>query len=433
MVRVVHVVQIVCSVKHPQPYFKFFRAGTNCLYMKTFFTASLLLISLACFGQGELEKKVIRIFQDNCAISACHAGPTPQMGMDLGPEAYYASTVGEPATENPSLQRVNPGHPELSYLVKKIKGEAGIIGMQMPFGKDPLSSEEIQTIEDWVKQLDGIDQARKTKKKIEREYPFLGFRNLNLPSTRTLAKNTGSFAINHRFNPTLGDGFDAFFGLDGSAIIFIQLGYGITDDMSVWLGRTNASDNIELNFRHQVFNQGEGKLPFNLSWQGTVNWVAEAPSDPDDSRFRSEVLKYTLQVSASRKFGDQFSVLLVPGILFNPDEDVDGEDPYITLGLGGRWNFHNHMSVFAEWVPVLSGFELSTTFGNLNRFDSWGTGFEIATGGHVFQILLTNSVGLATDQYIRGGDLDPEDFFSGDIRLGFNISRVLKFRSKSKS
>lgn len=399
-------------------------------YFISLITAAILVFPSV--AQNSLDDQVMQIFRTNCALSACHSSPTPQMGMNLEPDQFYASTVGEPATENPKLQRVNPGHPELSYLVKKIRGESGIIGLPMPFGQDPLSEEDIQTVETWIRQLEGVDEARKDVKDVKRAYPYLGFRNLNLPTTRTLEKNTGLFAINHRFNPPVGDGFDALFGLDGSAIIFIQLGYGITEDLSVFLGRTNASDNIELNLRYQLGNQGKDKWPVNLSFQGTLNWVAEDPSDPDLNRFRSEVLKYTLQASASRQFGDKWSILLVPGILFNPEEDTNGEDPYITVGFGGRWNFHGRMSVFAEWVPVFSGFELSSTFGNLNRFDSWGTGFEIATGGHVFQIVLTNSVGLATDQYIRGGDLDPDEFFSGDIRLGFNISRVLNFRSKNK-
>jgi len=99
----------------------------------------------------------------------------------------------------------------------------------------------------------------------------------------------------------------------------------------------------------------------------------------------------------------------------------------ITLGVGGRWNFHKKLSWLIEWVPIVSGYTLTDTFGNLNRFDSWGTGLEIATGGHIFQIVLSNSVGLASDQYLRGGDLDPTDFFNGKIRLGFNIYRILNF------
>ena len=73
---------------------------------------------------------------------------------------------------------------------------------------------------------------------------------------------------------------------------------------------------------------------------------------------------------------------------------------------------------------IPSGFNRSRTFGEENRFDSWGTGLEIAVGGHVFQIVVTNSVGLTTDQYLRGGDLDITD---GELRLGFNIFRILNF------
>jgi hypothetical protein len=76
-------------------------------------------------------------------------------------------------------------------------------------------------------------------------------------------------------------------------------------------------------------------------------------------------------------------------------------------------------------VPILSGYTETFTVGNFNRFDSWGGGIEIATGGHVFQIVVSNTVGLTSDQYLRGGDLDIADFFDGEFRLGFNIFRVL--------
>ena len=52
-------------------------------------------------------------------------------------------------------------------------------------------------------------------------------------------------------------------------------------------------------------------------------------------------------------------------------------------------------------------------------------GIDIETGGHVFQIMLTNSSIMKEGGFIYGNDNG--NFFNGDIHLGFNISRMFSF------
>lgn len=408
------------------------------MVLKKFYSSRIIFtvcFSLLCLhhlyaqqSEQELEQQVISIFEQNCAKAGCHLGPNAQQGMELTAENFYATAVNEPSVENPNLKRIDPGSPSTSYLVKKIKGAPDIIGAPMPLTGDRLSEEQIKTIEDYISSIEEVDEDRKRKVESNAVFAFEGKQNINLPTTRTQPKGSGFFYINHRFNPSLGDGFDAFYGLDGSAIIFIGLGYAITDDLFVSLGRTNASDNIELSGHYRLLQQTkDGENPLSISIQSSLNWVAEKPNDPDLDRLRGEAIKFSTQASFTRKFFDQVGLAFVPGVLVNADENIDNEDVLITLGLGARWNFHKRLSWMIEWAPIVSGYTLTDTFGNLNRFDTWGTGLEIATGGHTFQIVMTNSVGLATDQYMRGGDLDPTEFFDGKIRLGFNIYRVLNF------
>ena len=47
------------------------------------------------------------------------------------------------------LNRVEPGDPDMSYLVWKIEGRSGIVGARMPLG-GVLPDENIQTIRDWI-------------------------------------------------------------------------------------------------------------------------------------------------------------------------------------------------------------------------------------------------------------------------------------------
>lgn len=374
----------------------------------------------------QLEKRVQSIFAESCARAGCHAGPAPQRDMNLSPAQFRESIVGEPSTERPDLMRVHPGKPDSSYLVHKIENRSSITGAQMPL-VGSLSEEEISAIKEWIRRLDETDETQSTSTKAAVRYPFDGWRLLNLPTTRALDRGSSLFLISHRFNPTVNQGYDALFGLDGSSIIYLGFGHALTDDLLLTLGRSNASDDVELGTHYQVAQQGgERQWPLGLSVHGALNWISEAPP-AGERRVRGDAFKFTGQVSFARAIGDRFGVLVVPGVLVNPSVDTDGEDVLLTLGVGGRATLYRNVSVFAEWVPILSGYVRTRTFGNFNRFDSWGGGVEISTGGHVFQIVVSNSVGVATDQYLRGGDLDVRNFFEGDFRLGFNIFRVLNF------
>ncbi len=381
---------------------------------------------LSQLGEAELEARVAALFERSCARAGCHAAPIPQQGMDLSRDRFYASIVDEPSMEMPTLKRVHPGRPDSSYLVMKVRGAPGIQGVQMPLIGDRLTEAEIQTMEAWIASIREVDQSRKQTAEPAQAYPFDGWKIINLPSTRALEAGSFLFLISHRFNPRIGDGYDAFFGIDGSGIIYLSLGYALTDDFLIALARSNAADNVELQARYLLAQQGRnGGWPVDVSAQAAVNWISEKP--PGERRFRGEAFKFTGQVSLARELAEGLGVAVVPGILFNPAERVDGEDPLLTLGLGARWRFGRNLSLVAEWVPIVSGYVRTTTFGNDIRFDTWGGGLEITTGRHVFQIVVGNSVGLTSDQYLRGGDLDVRRFFDGDVRLGFNIFRILNF------
>ena len=90
------------------------------------------------------------IFNRNCALSGCHAGPGAQQGLDLSEGRARDNLVNVPSNEVPSLLRVSPGNPDASYVVMKIEGASGIQGQRMPLGGTPLTSAEIALVRDWI-------------------------------------------------------------------------------------------------------------------------------------------------------------------------------------------------------------------------------------------------------------------------------------------
>lgn len=92
------------------------------------------------------------IFAAHCGVSGCHdgAGSVLPGVQDLRAGHAFRSLVPVKSMEMSSHFRINPGDAEASYLYQKITGGAGIIGGRMPLGRDPLTDEQIETIEAWI-------------------------------------------------------------------------------------------------------------------------------------------------------------------------------------------------------------------------------------------------------------------------------------------
>jgi hypothetical protein len=103
-------------------------------------------------GTPSLTGDVQPILSANCALSGCHGGSSPQLGMNLGPGQTFSNTVNVASVES-SLDRIEPGQPDQSYLVHKIQGtqsQVGGTGGRMPLGGTPLSQADIDKIRAWI-------------------------------------------------------------------------------------------------------------------------------------------------------------------------------------------------------------------------------------------------------------------------------------------
>lgn len=95
------------------------------------------------------------IFTNSCALGGCHAGGSPAMGMNLSAGQAYGMIVDVASVELPSMDRIEPGMPDLSYLVHKIQGtqaSVGGSGSRMPLTGCCLSQAQIDMVRNWVSQ-----------------------------------------------------------------------------------------------------------------------------------------------------------------------------------------------------------------------------------------------------------------------------------------
>jgi hypothetical protein len=378
------------------------------------------------------QKQVIALFKKHCAISGCHRGQRPKKKLSLEADKFLTDLVDVPSLQVDSLKRVDTYKPENSYLLMKVKGAKGIVGERMPDEAPALKPEEIAAIEQWVQTLKAVTPKTETEKSPEAEKKspkmndqasgdmfeipaFWGTQLINLQTTKEIGKKEVLFRVSHRFYPAIREGYDSYFGLNGPANIFISLGYGIAENLSFAFGHSKLNHEWEFTLQWRALEQGtQFNFPLSVSLKGSGSLITE--KQKDKSVFRSENMKANLQLIMSRQFSNALSLELVPSFSTNTNTfDPLSENTFI-LGTGGRFMVFEYFSFIGEWLPVLSGYK--------NKFNGWGLGAEYKIGGHVFQVFVTNAVGLTSDQFITGGDLSFKD---NDYRFGFNIFRSFWF------
>lgn len=104
---------------------------------------------------------------------------------------------------------------------------------------------------------------------------------------------------------------------------------------------------------------------------------------------------------------------------YNLVEGADDPNDLFSLGIGGRMKLSKRVSLNLEYYYQLPDYKFEGTQNSLS------IGFDVETGGHVFQLYCTNSTGMTERTYINE---TTGDFFAGDIRLGFTISRVFTIK-----
>lgn len=248
---------------------------------------------------------------------------------------------------------------------------------------------------------------------------FKSVRIINGHSVETATKNTLHFLIGHRFG-TLNSGAYNFFGLD-QAVIRLGLDYGITKDLTVGGGRSSNEKTFDGFLKYRALKQGTGPhtMPFTLTLLGTsaLSTLKFTGQPMADRSLRTRVT-YTYQAMIARKFTDGLSVQLMPTWVHRNLVNTRAEqNDVLAVGAAVRQKITKRLALMGEYYYVLPG----ATADDSRYHNSIAVGVDLETGGHVFQLHLTNSNGMIEKFFIPQ---TTGNFFKGDIYFGFNISRA---------
>ena len=244
---------------------------------------------------------------------------------------------------------------------------------------------------------------------------FKGTHIINSQSVETPGKGTLAFLIQHRFG-TLNSGAYNFFGLD-QAVLRLSFEYGLTKRLAVGAGRSSQEKTFDGFLKYRAIQQTTGARPMPVS----VTLFASSAittlrfNAPTTDRNLSSRVTYAYQALIARKFSPELSVQLMPTLIHrNYVATEAAENDVYALGGALRQKITKRTALTADYYYLYPG-NTARNFRN-----ALGLGVDIETGGHIFQLHVTNSLGMTEKFFV------PETtgrFFAGDLYFGFTVAR----------
>ena len=250
-------------------------------------------------------------------------------------------------------------------------------------------------------------------------------RVINLHSLESTAEGVLDVKISHRFGFVNG-GFSEFFGLD-AATIRIGADYGINDWVTIGLGRSSYEKTYDGFVKAKLLRQSTGKvqMPITVALLSSAAIKTIPFQNPDRKNFFTSRLYYTHQAIIGRKFSEGFSLQVAPTLVHrNLVRTASESNDVWSVAAATRVKLSRRIAVNAEYIYVLPD-QLADGFRN-----SLSVGFDIETGGHVFQLHFTNSTSMIEKGYITE---TVGSWLNGDIHFGFNVSRVFTVRKPKRT
>ena len=241
---------------------------------------------------------------------------------------------------------------------------------------------------------------------------FKGLKIINFESTKLVGKGGFYFVVSHRFG-SVKNGFENLFGLD-EAVTHLNFIYGLTEGINVSASRSSNQKIYELASKFRIIKQSE-RFPFSVVGYTSVLANTALSTDNLPKLEFKHRLSYVAQLLISRKVNNKLSLQFTP-TFFHDNYVVNDFQDNSQFGLifGGRYKIGKRWSFNLEYGTHLNRAKNSLYNNPLSL------GFDLETGGHVFQLHFTNSQFMNANG-VMGNSTG--DWSEGDFYFGFNISR----------
>ncbi len=261
----------------------------------------------------------------------------------------------------------------------------------------------------------------------------------NAQTIETVKKKHLDFRTSHRFgniynsdlsNPINNTG-QTFVGFEGANDIRFSFDYGLTDDITIGIGRSRMNHIIDGSVKWKLLKQTVTfSMPISLAFFSSTGYTHDLPSTIYSGIIKdfetNELHRFNFfnQIIIASKINSWLSLELLPSYMHRNfikekynnkgEADVNG---FFSIGFGGRIKLNKRTSFIGDYFYNVSPFYAN----NDKAFNPLSLGFEIETGGHVFSLFFTNAGGLIENNFIPYTN---ETWTKGQVKFGFCISRT---------
>lgn len=262
----------------------------------------------------------------------------------------------------------------------------------------------------------------------------------NAQTIETVKKNHLDFRISHRFgnvwdsdlkNP-LNQMGQSFMGFDNASDIRFSFDYGLTDKITLGIGRSKMNHIIDGSLKWKILEQtADFSMPISLAYFSSVGYS----HDPTNILYggivkdfpTNELHRFSFfnQIIIASKISDVISLELLPSYMHrnfirenvNTNNSALDQNGFVSIGFGGRIKLTKRVSFIGDYFYNFDKYYQ----GNAKAFNPLSLGFELETGGHVFSLFYTNASGLIENNFIP---YTSDSWAKGQVKFGFCISRT---------
>lgn len=279
-----------------------------------------------------------------------------------------------------------------------------------------------------------VDNGPKPKEFINNA--FKSSRVVNGHSMEFIGKGVLDTRILHRFG-LLNSGFNNLYGLDQATMRF-GFDYGVSNNFTIGIGRSTTGKEWDGFLKYRLIHQSiGGKNPSPVSAVFiTGATISTSPwEDPTRKNYFSSRMGFYNELIIGRKFNEKFSAQIAPThVHVNLVKGADFTNDFFAMGLGARYKLSKRTAFVVDYHylirPTIDDESdddnsvtntSSTAFQFKDLVNPLSLGFDIETGGHVFQLHFSNSSGMNEKAFITN---TTKSWAKGEVSFGFNLSRV---------
>jgi hypothetical protein len=248
---------------------------------------------------------------------------------------------------------------------------------------------------------------------------FKASRVVNGQSIENVGNGVLDLKILHRFG-NISTGAYELFGLD-QASMRMGLDYGVNKRLMVGIGRSTFEKQYDAFFKYKLIQQQTGlkEIPVSVSMVSTIIYKS-LKSNPNAEyiTYNSDRYSYAHQLLIARKFNDYFSLQLSPTLIhYNIVASSTIPNDFTSLGISFRQRISKRVNFTTEYFYRIDKLDV--------YYDPLTLGVDIETGGHVFQLHVTNSTGMTERTFINE---TTGSWGNGALRFGFNLTRAFTLK-----